>query len=82
MSTSLQPAYQQYLISPTLPAQALSKRISDYEPTFTDVTNDAYNLIRDPQISSEDKIRLQTEVQDCEDRWDTLNDNMKLHVDG
>ena len=52
-----------------------------YEPTFNGATDGAYQLIKDPFIAPDKKLRLQAEARECEDQWDDLNDKMKLHVD-
>ena len=61
--------------------QDLAKRVADYEPTFNGATDGAYQLIKDPFIAPDKKMRLQAEARECEDQWDDLNDKMKLHVD-
>ena len=59
----------------------LSARVPDYEPTFKDATDGAYQVIKDPVIPPGEKIALQTELNDCEDRWDDLNDKINERVD-
>ena len=59
----------------------LSPRVADYEPTFKDATDGAYQVIKDPVIPSGEKMALQTELNDCEDRWDDLNDKINERVD-
>ena len=61
--------------------QQFSKRVSDYEPKYIGATKDVYKLIKDPVITPDDKLALQTEAQDCEERWDSLNDKIRLRVD-
>ena len=53
----------------------------DYEPTLNSATGDAYEHIKDPAITPDEKLTLQTEAHDCEERWDGLNDKIKLRVD-
>ena len=58
-----------------------SKIITDYEPTFISAAREAYGLMKDPVITPEEKLTLQTEAHDCEEGWDALNNNVKLRVD-
>ena len=59
----------------------LSARVADYEPTFKDATDGAYQVIKDPVIPPGEKMALQTELNDCEDRWDDLSDKINERVD-
>ena len=59
----------------------LAKRIADYEPTFKEATSNVYAVMANPLINPDEKMTLQTEVEDYEDRWDDLNDKMKEWVD-
>ena len=59
----------------------LSARVADYEPTVKDATDGAYQLIKDPVIPPGEKMALQTELNDREDRWDDLNNKINERVD-
>ena len=61
--------------------QVFSKIVMDYEPTYSSATGDVYDLMKDPVITPKEKLTLQAEAHDCEDRWDALNDKVKLRVD-
>ena len=59
----------------------VSARVADYEPTFKDATDGAYQVIKDPVIPTGEKMALQTELNDREDRWDDLNNTINERVD-
>ena len=55
--------------------------MADYKPTFTAATQNTYDLMKEPATTPEEKLSLQTDARDCEERWEALNDNIKSHVD-
>ena len=55
--------------------------VLDYKPTLNSATGDAYELIKDPVTTPDEKLALQTEAHDCDERWDALNDQIRLRVE-
>lgn len=52
--------------------QLLTKRIHDYEPRFTEATDTAYRLSKDPYFSNEQSKALRQDAEDCEKQWDDV----------
>lgn len=50
----------------------LTKRLHDYEPRFTEATDTAYRLSKDPNFSKEQSKALRQDAEDCEKLWDDV----------
>lgn len=61
--------------------QQFSKRISDYEPRFTEATDAAHKLCKDSAFSAEQNKAFRKDVEDCEDKWDEMVDKAKDRMD-
>lgn len=62
--------------------QQFNKRLHDYEPRFTEATDTANKLCKDPAFSSEQNKALQQDAEDCEKKWDDLLDKVNERMDG
>ncbi|XP_067048762.1 dystrophin-like isoform X1 [Acropora muricata] len=58
-----------------------SKRISDYEPRFTEATDAAHTLCKDPAFSLEENKALQKGAEDCQNKWDEMIDKARDRMD-
>ncbi|XP_048577507.1 dystrophin isoform X2 [Nematostella vectensis] len=58
-----------------------SKEVLDHEPKFTRCTQSAVKLSKDPGLSEDECHVIQKEADDCEERWDTLNEKVSGRVD-
>ena len=63
------------------PPQQFHKRLNDYEPRFTEATDTAYKLCKDPAFSNEQNRALRNDAEDCEKKWDDVLDKVKDRMD-
>ena len=65
-----------------LSLQQFSKRLSDFEPRFTEATDTAYKLCKDSTFSGEQNKALQQDSENCKNNWDEIIEKVKDRMDG